>query len=179
MTRAKAVICEIIRLAGGSFQNKTNLYKAFWWSHVRYYQIGHVSRLTEWPIARMPEGPGIHRFEDLLAGLLRDRAIRVADLPIGDFVASHFVINEPELYGVDFNADEVTAMLAGVEYAKDKSARQVSSDSHEDSRSWRLGASGRHLDVFIDSVSEEDWEIIGERCSHIDNLFNAELARQR
>jgi hypothetical protein len=62
MSRAKAdaVIIELLRTAAGEWTGKTKLYKAFYFAHL-YFANEHPGQLTDWPIARMPEGPGIHQ----------------------------------------------------------------------------------------------------------------------
>ncbi|MBP87557.1 MAG: hypothetical protein CMJ64_12665 [Planctomycetaceae bacterium] len=56
--RAKRIIIEIIRQADGSFERKTNLYKAFYHAHLKY-AADNPGYLSKWPIVRMPRGPGI------------------------------------------------------------------------------------------------------------------------
>src|SRR5580700_9796459 len=57
--RAKLVICAIIDAMGGAVNGKLRLYKAFYYSHIVYFQSGPGIVLTGYPIVKMPLGPGI------------------------------------------------------------------------------------------------------------------------
>ena len=50
---------ELIRQsAGDRIEGKTRLFKAFYFAHL-FYARSAVDYLTDWPIVRMPQGPGI------------------------------------------------------------------------------------------------------------------------
>ncbi|MGD9856350.1 MAG: hypothetical protein AB7U20_15500 [Planctomycetaceae bacterium] len=152
--RAKAIIVEIIRQAGGRFRNKTNLFKAFWRAHVAYAE-SHLTPLSDWPIVRMPMGPGIDRFDALLGELLLDGAVEVEQVQHGDFVGFvfHLLPGAPE----SLTPDEIEAVKIGVAAVDGKPANQVSDDSHDHSRSWQLAKDGEELDVFLDVIPEEEY----------------------
>src|SRR5262249_11867399 len=67
-TRAQDVILEILRSADGEWTGKARLFKAFYFAHL-YYASERPGRLTDWPIVRMPQGPGIDRSEELFEEL--------------------------------------------------------------------------------------------------------------
>src|SRR6266478_7873322 len=67
---ADRVIVEIIRKAEGELTGKMRLFKAFYFAHLIYSET-HPGTLTDWQIAHMPEGPGIHRCDDLLNPLVK------------------------------------------------------------------------------------------------------------
>lgn len=71
--KAKRLILEIIRQAKGGL-GKTQLFKAFWLSHLYYAQIAR-GYLTDWRIVRMPHGPGIDDGDDLLHELVEEGLI--------------------------------------------------------------------------------------------------------
>ena len=56
--KAKQIIKEIIRQAGGRLDGKTRLYKAFYLAHLFYFERS-PGLLSDWPIVKMPNGPGI------------------------------------------------------------------------------------------------------------------------
>ena len=65
---AKRLILEILRQAGGEIE-KTKIFKAFWLAHLYYSKIA-PGYLTDWPIVRMPNGPGIDRGDQLIVELI-------------------------------------------------------------------------------------------------------------
>ena len=85
--RAKQIIVEIVRQAGGVLDNKTNLFKAFYRAHLKFAE-SNPGFLSTWKIVRMPNGPGIHRFEVLLGELIADGYLEVDE--VGKAAALHF-----------------------------------------------------------------------------------------
>jgi len=152
--RAKRIIVEIVRQAGGEFQNKTNLYKAFWRAHLAYADT-NLGYLSNWPIVRMPQGPGIDNFDHLLADMLADDWLTIGERQIGDCTAMVFAIGSrcpPSI----FNDAQITAIRSGVAKVKHKSARFVSDQSHKDSRVWNEASDGDTLDIYLDLIPEDE-----------------------
>jgi hypothetical protein len=56
--RAKRVLVDLIRAAGGEWRRKTRLYKAYYLAHL-FYAEAETGDLTNWPVVKMPYGPGI------------------------------------------------------------------------------------------------------------------------
>jgi hypothetical protein len=67
-TTAEQVVLGLIRAAGGEWEGKRRLYKGFYFAHL-YFAEQNPGLLTDCPIARMPQGPGIHKVSELLSGL--------------------------------------------------------------------------------------------------------------
>ena len=83
--QAKQVLVELIRAAGGEWTGLTKLYKAFYLAHL-YYAESAPGYLTNWPIVKMPNGPGIESGEALLnelviAGILAREGARIGPYP--------------------------------------------------------------------------------------------------
>lgn len=152
--RAKAIIVEIIRQAGGRFRNKTNLFKAFWRAHVAYAG-SHLAPLSDWPIVRMPMGPGIDRFNALLGELMLENVVEAEQVQHGDFTGFifHLLPGAPET----LTPEEIEAVKTGVQSVDGKSAGDVSDDSHDHSRAWQSAKDGDELDVFLDVIPEDEY----------------------
>jgi hypothetical protein len=67
-TTAEDVLLEVLRNADGEWTGKTKLFKAFYFAHL-YYAKDRPGLLTDWPIARMPHGPGIDNYQALFGAL--------------------------------------------------------------------------------------------------------------
>lgn len=151
--RAKRIIVELVRQAGGVFYNKTNLYKAFWRAHLAYAET-NPGYLSAWPIVKMPEGPGIDRFNRLCGEMLEDGWLDLREQQSGPHTGMVFDLGEtPPPCALDKNA--VAAIRAGVAVAG-KWAATVSDESHRDSRAWNQAAMGKELDVYSDLLSNEE-----------------------
>jgi hypothetical protein len=172
--RAKAIIVEIIRQAGGTLHNKTNLFKAFWRAHVAYAET-HLTALSDWPIVRMPMGPGIDKFDLLLGELMGAGIVETQQVDRGGFTGFvfHLVSDVPSL----LNEDEQAAIKAGVELVDGKSAAQVSESSHEFSRAWREATDGDELDIFLDAIPEAEHQQLSATARELSEAFDKEFAR--
>lgn len=153
--RAKQILLEIIRVAGGRLRNKTNLFKAFYFSHL-YYAKESPGYLSDWPIVRMPNGPGIDAAPALLAELVGEGLLEIVNVPMGPFQAQEFRLKTEEL--PDLPLDAFEAIRRGTKLVLGKRARRLSEFTHEFSRSWNQAADGEELDIYIDLLSEDEYQ---------------------
>lgn len=147
---AKAVIVEIVRQAGGTLDNKTHLFKAFYHAHCLYAEQ-NPGYLTAWPIVRMPYGPGIDQADELLSELESEGVLVIEQ--VGPGTRFHLIPSQSKY--PEMGAAELSAIRQGVAQVDGKSAATVSDESHEASRSWNQGANGQRLNVYIDRIPNE------------------------
>jgi hypothetical protein len=152
--RAKKIIVELVRQAGGEFQNKTNLFKAFWKAHLAY-AANSPGYLSNWPIVRMPNGPGIDDFDLLLAEMLADGWLTIGETEVGPYRAMTFSLG-PSCPPPSLPAAAIDAIREGVQAVDGKTATAVSGESHENSRVWREARDGEELDIYLDLISDQD-----------------------
>lgn len=154
--RAKAVIAEIVRQQGGKLHSMTILFKAFWKSHVAAIEQGR--QLTVYPIARLPEGPGIDN-PNLLLGELMVEGVMEVEYPAQEFDPVVFHLLRNDAYQSVLSDEDRAAISEGIKYVQAKSARQVSKDSHRDSRSWNSTTrNGGEIDEVLDAMPEEKYQ---------------------
>ena len=156
-TLAKRVIVEIIRQNGGKMRNTTNIFKAFYFAHL-FYAESSPGYLTEWPIVRMPNGPGVDDGNELLqeladAGHLTRKTIRV-----GPYPANEYHLTENDLAGKPLSKDAVKAIKEAATFVKGKTATELSNLTHEYSRSWTKAKDGERLNVYIDIIPDDEFE---------------------
>lgn len=152
--RAKEVICAIVRHAGGALTNKTNLFKAFYHSHLIYAEQ-HPGYLSDWPIVRMPKGPGIDNFDTLAGELMIEGKLHLKTVSVGDFVAFQFQLTDSCGESL-LEAEELNAIAEGTDRVLGKTATQVSDESHL--RSWHSTPNGQEMNIYIDSIPEEEYQ---------------------
>ncbi|MBI1903011.1 MAG: hypothetical protein HYS13_18080 [Planctomycetia bacterium] len=167
--RAKRIIVEIVRQAGGRFAQKTNLFKAFWKAHVEYARK-HVMPLSNWPIVRMPKGPGIDRFNELLGELISQGIIEPEERIIGGNPAFVFNLADSSAYEGELNADERKAIKKGVAAVVNKSASKVSKASHRQSRAWEKAKDGDQLDLVLDTIPEREFRERNRRLAELNKV---------
>lgn len=152
--RAKKIIVELVRQAGGQFQNKTNLFKAFWKAHLAY-AANNPGYLSTWPIVRMPNGPGIEDFDTLLGEMLEDGWLTIDEVQVGQFWAMAFKLG-PNCPPPSLPSGAIQAIKAGAEAVDGKTAAAVSDDSHRQSRVWREAKDGEELDIYLDLIPDDE-----------------------
>jgi hypothetical protein len=173
--KAQAVIVALVDAAGADGLLRTNLYKAFWLSHL--FAMTETGRsLTDWPIVKMPRGPGIHEFTDLISDLvgsvLQDDEETVGPLPRPTDACSRSRARAEAIS--ELRSDELVAVKHAVKLVGSRSANDASRLSHEVSRSWREAQKGAELDIYLDLlVDDEEVDRIRESTAK-----NAELARK-
>jgi len=168
---AKQIIAEIIRQAGGAFDNKTNLYKAFYYAHLQYaeQQPGYLSN---WPIVRMPRGPGIHDFDMLLGELMAEGKVETKQVDWAGCSGFRFRLCEGPVERNLLPQGSLEAIAFAVEQVKGKSADQVSRDTHETSRAWKNAQDGDELNIYIDSIPEDEYQRRLQRTKDSATVFS-------
>jgi hypothetical protein len=149
---ARDIVLMIVRAAGGVFQRKTNLYKAFYFAHLYYYkETGDT--LTDYPIVRMPNGPGIDKADKLFSAL--SEKMEVTQENYGPY--TEFVFTLKTGLNFDEQDERFKAVQRAVDFVKGLQAAEVSAVSHDYSRSWNDGSDGDELDIYIDLLGEEEY----------------------
>lgn len=156
-TDAKRVIVELIRKADGEMIGKTRLFKAFYFAHLIYFE-NNPGLLTDWPIARMPQGPGIHKSEELFAQLVTEGHLVIEQVHENVYPEYRYRLNGTSPVLAPLPADADLAIQRAVDFVKDKTAVQLSQLTHEYSRSWIEGKSGDILDIYIDVIPDDEYE---------------------
>lgn len=172
---AKQIIVEIIRQAGGVLDFKTRLFKAFYHAHV-HFADNQPGYLSSWPIVRMPRGPGIDKFDVLIGELMAEGRVTTHQIEVGENQAFQFCLGDaPQRSSVlPDGADESIAF--GVQQVAGKSAKQVSTESHQVSRAWRQATDGQELNVYLDVLGDDEYRRRAIRVSEIGRALDAAMA---
>jgi hypothetical protein len=175
--RAKKIIVELVRQAGGQFQNKTNLFKAFWKAHLTY-AANNAGYLSNWPIVRMPNGPGIDEFDSLLSEMLADGWLTIGETQVGPYRAMMFSLGQscppPSL-----TPEAIEAIRAGVAAVDGKTATAVSDESHQKSRVWREAKDGEELDIYLDLMDDAERDRREANLTALANVIGESYATSR
>jgi hypothetical protein len=155
-TVAQQVVLELIRHAGGAWVGKTKLFKAFYFAHL-YYAAERPGVLTDWPIARAPEGPGIHNSDELLGGLVREGYLVIDSAHEGPYPECRYRLTERAPTG-SLPEDARRAIREAAEYALPLRASELSQITQERSRSWREGRDGEVLNIYVDLIPDAEYQ---------------------
>lgn len=160
---AADIILEILRATDGEWSGKSRLFKVFYFAHL-YYATEQLDSLTDWPIVRMPQGPGIHESHVLLQGLVQSGMMTVETIHEGPYPESRYRLTEQGRATPAASVGEAArrAIRDAVAFCHEKTAAELSQITHERSRSWQLAKDGDILEVVLDSIPDDEYER-GER----------------
>jgi len=152
------VVLEIIKQsAGDEIESKTKLFKAFYFAHL-YYAAEATDYLTDWPIVKMPWGPGIDQFDTLLDCLIDAGVITAEKSRVGPYPSTTYRHTGEALPGDQLGEQAVDAIHKAVEFVSHKSGAQLSDITHEFSRSWRAADDGDELNIYADLLLDDEYE---------------------
>jgi hypothetical protein len=153
--QAKRVILEIVRQSpGDEIEGKTRLFKAFYFAHL-YYAAKSADYLTDWPIVKMPHGPGIDDFPGLVGELVADGLLAREQTMVGPYSTTLYRVTD-RLPEQPLSAEAVAAIHDAVTFVADKTGAQLSDITHEFSCSWNESELGQEQNIYQDLLSEEE-----------------------
>jgi len=170
--RAKRVILEIVHLSGGELTGTTRLYKAFYFAHL-YFAEGASGYLTDWPIVKMPNGPGIHSCEVLVAELIAEGFLQKDHVPVGPFLAVRYRATGGAPSGDPLPDPAVQAIQRAAQLVDDKSAWELTDLTHQFSRSWNSAREGEELNIYVDLIPDDEYEARQARLNQTQQLLDA------
>ncbi|HEV2970812.1 MAG TPA: hypothetical protein VGY55_12645 [Pirellulales bacterium] len=168
--RAKQIIVEIVRLSGGKFDSTTRLFKAFYFAHLYYARIA-PGYLSDWPIVRMPRGPGIDDGRALLEELAEEGLLEIRAIPTGPYTQMQYrtASRSNSLGPLPLNA--IDAIRDAVNFVNSRTAAELSDLTHECSRSWRSAKDGDELNIYADLSTDEDFANRQEAFKRLDPIL--------
>lgn len=172
---AKNLICDIIGVAGGKLQGKTALDAAFYLAHLFHWHH-HEGVLTQHPIARLPNGPGIDGGDELLSSLRQAGRIRITHQPNGPYPEEVYELTQP--FSVDPTDPRHKVIRMALECMKGKSVAELSRWLQGYSRSWREARNGDLLNIYIDLLDDTQHKRIEDGLKHVEATFDAVVGGQ-
>ena len=166
--RAKEVLCMILAASEGELKKKVALYKAFYYAHLYYWKIGQGT-LTDYPIVRMPQGPGIDEGNSLLEELEAEGKIRIERENYGPY--TEYAFSLVEAYPVDRNSLRYRAIDSAVDFVREKSAAELSQITHDYSRSWQEANNGDELNIYLDLLDEDEYSLILKQSREAEEMI--------
>jgi hypothetical protein len=167
--RAKQIIVEIIRLHDGELPTKTCLFKAFYFAHL-YYAKSAPDYLSDWPIVRMPNGPGIDGADRLLQEMVDENVLDCRIARVGPYDAVKYRLKK-DVIPDSLSVEHIGAIKAAVDFVKGKSATELSNITHEYSRSWQMASNGEELNIYVDLEPEEEYVQRMQSFTRLDNVI--------
>ena len=168
--KAKDIILGILQESGGAFDGKGRIFKTFYIAHLFHFEKRH-GFLSDYPIVRMPRGPGMDDAHLVFDSLVNDGAISVGSRPNGPFKEHVYRICgqvDPKL-----TEDERESIREAIAYANGKNFKEISDLAHRDSSSWQNGIDGKELHIYEDILDDSEYDEIKKQQSEIAEKLNA------
>ncbi len=154
--RARRVILEIVRQSpGDEIVGKAKVFKTFYFAHL-FYASRSGGYLTDWPIVKMPNGPGIDGFDELIAGLVKAGAMTTEPAMVGPYRSTCYRATGQPFTSGSLPPQGQDAIRDAVELTADKTGAELTNITHEHSRSWNQAKLGEDLSIYIDLLPEDD-----------------------
>lgn len=148
-------------MAGGSYDGSIRLNKVFYDAHLFYWH--HFGKyLTSHPIVRLPHGPAIHDWRALAEELVAEGSIEIGKRPRGPYNEDVFNLRNGQP-SPPLTPEEAEAIENALAWVADKSAVEISRESHLRSRTWREAENGEELHAVLDSLTEMEHSRIQDR----------------
>lgn len=170
LDRATQIVLEIIRLSGGSVSSKVKLFRTFYFAHLIYAK-NRPDYLSNWPIVRMPHGPGIACFDEIVKTLESKQLLEVRDTHVGPYQANEYRSTSKSLS--DLNPEQVEAIRKAVDFVQSHSPSDLGEIAHEFSHSWRDANDGEELNIYVDLLSEEEYARERSEVSKLESQLDA------
>ena len=159
----------IVREAGGSFNGKTRLYKAFYVAHLFHFR-DNGAVLSDYPIIRMPRGPAVDSGDRLLAELCTEGVLRAGTRPNGPYTEEVFTVAGES--GTLLPA-EIQSIRRAVDWIGERSARELSEWTHEFSNTWVDTPDGCRMNIYADLLGETEYADMKRRHIQVGEMVHA------
>lgn len=166
-TQAQPIILEILRDADGEWTGKAKLFKAFYFAHL-YYAQENPGLLTDWPIARLPQGPGIHQSHKLFDELVREGYLTIEPVHEGPYPEQRYRLTDKGRDAPRPPEDARIAVQQAVSFCQPRTTAELSQLTHERSRSWIEGKDGEILNIYLDVIPDDEYQKRAEEIARLD-----------
>jgi hypothetical protein len=155
-TTANDVILQILREKDGQWAGKTKLFKTFYFAHL-FYAMDNPGLLTTWPIARLPEGPGIDQSQKLFDYLVKEGFLTIDLFHEGPYPEYQYKLTEKGRNVQPPSPDARHAIRQATDFCYPKTGAELSQLTHDKSRSWNHAKNGEILDIYIDLIPDDEY----------------------
>jgi hypothetical protein len=149
--RAKQVIAEIIRAAGGMLTSKSELVRVYWRAHLVFAE-SQPGYLSFWPVLKTPAGPVIKDVDRLLGELVADGILQI-DEPSGKGVAGF----QLELSGQPAPGEIADEAVEAIEKAVAHPVEPIDLADYHSLRSWNDASDGDELNIYVDVIPDDEY----------------------
>lgn len=167
---AKRLILKIVAIAGGQLEAKARLHKAFYAAHIIYWRE-RQGLLTDYPVVKLPNGPGIDDVDGLLAELEAEGALSIVHGTKGPYTQTVIILKAA--VQIDPAADDFDAIRRAVRWVKTHTTAQLTRITHN--RPSYSVQMGYEQPIYLDSMPEDEYERVREVCEEVDDAFRTAL----
>lgn len=170
---AKSLILKILAVAGGELEAENRLHKAFYAAHLIYWKT-QEGFLTDYPIVKLENGPGVDGLRRLLAELHKEEKVDIEYGEKGPYPQTTVRLKAP--IQVDPTSVEFQAIKRAVNWVKRHDTRYLSDKTHE-RPSYGQPRIGHEQAIYLDLLSSDDYTAVRVLSDQVDEAFRAAFAK--
>lgn len=168
--KAKRLIISLLKEAGGELAGPVQLNVALYKAHLFHWQA-KPGVLTDHPFVKGPLIPEYGRWGDLISTLLAEQRLRVkGSMEEGNL---NFALEVGRSYRTDLPDGLRPSLYKALEYVRSMPADKLVHDVQRHSRCWRLAQWDEELNIYIDLLSESEFQRTQRRDSRLEATLDA------
>jgi hypothetical protein len=121
----------------------------------------------------MPEGPGIHNSRELFDDLKKDGCLLVELVHDGFYPEYRYRLTDKARSLPPLPSDVASAIQRVVDFVRDKKGSELSDYTHEHSRSWKQAKDGEIIDIYVDLIPDDEYELRQKAIGEAEAVFDA------
>lgn len=169
INKAANVLRVIVDASGGEFEGRLRLVKAFYFAHL--FHLKETGKfLTDWPIVRMPKGPGIDSLKSILDHCKSESILSEAQSSVGPYPEYRY--RTAEIHSDrDLDEKERNAIIKAAIFVSSRTGSELSEITHEYSNAWQQAVDGEELNLALDLLDQEQFTYLQQRSKDSASLF--------
>lgn len=159
--RAKQIIAEIIRAAGGMLSSKTELVRVYWRAHLVFAE-SRPTYLSFWPLLKTAAGPAIKDVDRLLGELVADGILEIDEAKTDGATGLQL-----KLTGQPAPGEIAAEAFEAIEKAVAQRAQPIDLADYRSLRCWNEASDGGELNIYLDLIPEAEFADRKQRLQHL------------
>ncbi len=166
---AKRIIVDVVCQANGI--SKASLHTAFYLAHL-YYSKDDRGFLSDWPIIRFSQGPGIQGADALLEELIAGGRLSLSYREEGPFSEVVYQVADNRNGDDHLSVKAAAAIRKAVEFVAARTPESLAQVIHKFARSWKDADDSAELHLYCDLIPDDRYAAGLKDAANIKNAYD-------
>ena len=171
---AKRLILQIVAIAGGRLDGTSRLNKAFYAAHLIYWKEQH-GVLTDYPIVKLDNGPGIDDYLGLIDELVAEGNLDAVSETRGPYEQTTLILKTPVV--IDPRDSKFDSIRRAVDWVNAYTTPELSRITHDRPSYRNQPRIGHEQAIYLDVLSDDEYDRVRAACEEVDDAFRIALER--